>query len=268
MIKIGIVGCGAIGSYLVKTIDKKYKKQVRLAGVCDIDKKKILNLEHVLKKKIKSYSLENLVKNCDLVIEAANGQTAVDVIKQALRFNKDIMIMSVGGLLSQPGILKKINDKKVKLYIPSGAIAGIDALKAAKMGRISSVKLTTKKPVAGLIGAPYLIKHNIDLKNIKKERIIFQGNAEKAVQNFPKNVNVAAILSLAGIGAKKTSVCIVASPEIKRNTHTIEIKGDFGTIISCTENVPSRVNPKTSTMAILSALATLEGILMNAKIGT
>jgi len=268
MIKIGIVGCGAIGSYLAKTIHSRYKGIVRISGICDIDKSKIIKLQRFLKTKIKAYSLAKLAESCDLLIEAANGNTAQETAKQALKSGRDVMIMSVGGLLNNTQLIKKFKKSKSRIYIPSGAIAGLDALKAAKMGKIKSVSLTTKKPIAGLEGAPYLKKQNIDLKKIKKEQIIFKGTAEKAVVNFPKNVNVAAILSLAGVGAVKTRVTIVASRKIERNTHTIEIRGDFGTIISCTENVPSRANPKTSMLAMLSAMATLEGILKNAKIGT
>ncbi|MCK4994704.1 MAG: DUF108 domain-containing protein [Candidatus Omnitrophica bacterium] len=268
MIKIGIVGCGAIGSYLIRTINKRYKGKVKLVGVCDIDKEKILKINRTLKKKITAWSLIALVKRSDLVIEAANGVTAAEVLKQALVSKTDAMIMSVGGILLNPGLLKEIDKKKIKLYVPSGAIAGLDALKAAKTGKISSVKITTRKPIKGLIGAPYLIDNNIDLKTIKTEKVIFQGSALEAVAVFPKNINVAAILSLAGIGPKKTRVEIVASCKIKRNTHTLEIKGDFGTMISCTENLPSSVNPKTSMLAMLSAIGTLDGILSNVKIGT
>ena len=268
MIKVGVVGCGAIGSYLVKTIDKRYKKRIKLAGVCDIDKHKISKLNRLLKNKITACSLNDLVKRSDLIIEAANGVTAAEVLKQALRVKTDAMIMSVGGILLNPALLEKIEKSKIKLYVPSGAVAGLDALKAAKAGRISSVTITTRKPIAGLAGAPYLIDNNIDLKNIKTEKIIFQGSAQEAVAVFPKNINVAAILSLAGIGPKKTRVKIAASRKIKRNTHTIEIKGDFGTIVSCTENIPSKVNPKTSMLAMLSAIGTLDSMLSNIKIGT
>ena len=268
MLKVGIVGCGAIGSYLIRTINKRYKGKVKLVGVCDIDKGKILKLQGSLNKQLAACSLETLVKRSDLIIEAANGKIAVEVLKKALVLGTDAMIMSVGGLLLQPGLLKKVEKKKIKLYIPSGAIAGLDALKSAKVGRIKSVKITTRKPIKGLVGAPYLIDNNINLKKIKTEKIIFQGSAVEAVAHFPKNINVAAILSLAGIGPKKTRVEIVASRKIKRNTHTIAIDGDFGTIVNCTENLPSSVNPKTSMLAMLSAIGTLDGILSNIKIGT
>ncbi|MFH2137064.1 MAG: aspartate dehydrogenase domain-containing protein [Candidatus Omnitrophota bacterium] len=267
MIKVGIVGCGTIGSYLAKEILKRYKDSVRLMGFCEVDGNKVAKLNRLLRIKLNVYSLEDLTEKCDLIIEAAVGEIAVQVVESALKFNKDVMIMSVGGLLKEPQLFKKVKKSKIKLYIPSGAIAGLDALKAAGMSKIKSVSLTTKKPLAGLAGADYIKKNKIDLNKIKTEKVIFEGTAFDAVAGFPKNINVAAVLSLAGIGAKKTRICIIASRQIKRNTHTIAIEGDFGKIICCTENVPSKVNPKTSQLAVLSALAALDGIIDNIRIG-
>ncbi len=268
MIKVGIVGCGAIGTYLTNEILTRYKNQVRLAGICDIDEKKAKSLKHSLKDRVSTYKLDALVKKCDLVIESAGVGAVKSVIEEAIASNTDVMIMSVGGLLRAPELLNRILKTKLKLYVPSGAIAGLDAVKAARMGKISSVKLITKKPAAGLADADYVIKNNIDLTNIKGEKIIFKGNALDAVAGFPKNINVAAVLSLAGIGPEKTEVCIVASTLVKRNIHTIEINGDFGKIVCCSENVPSLENPKTSELAMLSALAALDGIVRNIKVGT
>ncbi len=268
MLKVGIAGCGTIGSYLAKNIAVKYKGKVKLTGVCEPKREKITALEKVLKRKIKSFSLSGLVKNSDLVIEAAEGRVVGQLLPEVIKYGKEAMLMSTGGLLLRPDLLDTLIRKKIRLYIPSGAIAGLDALKAAKMGRITSVKLTTRKPPAGLKGAPYIVKKKIALEKLKKDTIVFDGTAKQAVAGFPKNINVAAVLSLAGIGAARTRVCIVACPKIKRNTHTIEIEGNFGKILSCTENVPSQLNPKTSQLAVLSALATLDGILSPIKIGT
>ena len=268
MITIGVVGCGTIGSFLVRQILRRYKSSFRLVGVCEPDEKKVARLERSLKQRIGIYPLKVLAKKSQLLIEAAAAHVAKDVVEQAVVFGKDVMVMSVGGLLLHQHLLKKAYKKKIKLYIPSGAIAGLDALKAARKGAISSVKLITKKPIAGLQGAEYIRNNKIDLHKIKKEKIIFNGSALEAVAGFPKNINVAAILSLGGLGAKKTRVCIVASRLTKRNTHTLEIEGNFGKIVCCTENLPSRLNPKTSMLAILSALATLDGILNDIKIGT
>lgn len=268
MLKVGIVGCGTIGSSLVKEILKKYKRQIKFVGVCDIDEEKINSLRSSLGKRVTVFSLDELIKRSDLIIEAASAKVAPIVVEKAMAFCKDVMVMSVGGLLRDPRLLDRLRNRRVKLYIPSGAIAGLDALKAARMGKIESVTLTTQKPWQSLLDAPFVKNKKINLEKIKTEKLIFQGSAQKAVSGFPQNINVAAVLSLAGSGAKKTKVRIIASRLTKRNKHTIEIRGDFGTIICCTENVPAEINPKTSKLAILSALATLDGILNNIRIGT
>jgi len=268
MLKVGIVGCGAIGSYLAGTVARRYRKQIRLTGVCELNAEKVAALRRSLKTKIPVYSLIELIKHSDVVIEAAGAGVVPKVVDGAVTLRKDVMIMSAGGLLMHPRLLAKARSRGIRVYVPSGAIAGLDALKAAKVGTISSVTLTTTKPLAGLAGAPFIIKHNIDIAAIKKERVIFEGSALEAVAAFPQNINVAAILSLAGIGPERTRVCIVASRRVKRNIHTIEIKGDFGTIRSCAENVPSEINPKTSALAMLSAVAMLEGMIDSKRIGT
>ena len=128
--------------------------------------------------------------------------------------------------------------------------------------------LTTRKPLAGLEGAPYFRQKKIRLAGIKAPRLVFEGNALQAVRAFPKNVNVAATLALAGLGAKKTEVRIFTSPTYRRNQHEVEIEGDFGRIQTKVENLPARENPKTSFLAVLSARATLKKILSRVYIGT
>ena len=176
--------------------------------------------------------------------------------------------MSIGGLLGNESLLDKAEKAGIKVYLPSGALCGIDGLKSASVGRIDSVTLTTRKPPKGLAEAPYIIKNNIDLPSIKEETIVFEGTADDAVKGFPQNVNVAAILSLAGLGAANTRVRIVTSPDYTKNVHEVEIKGESGNITTRTENLPSKVNPKTSQLAVFSAIATLEGIVKSVRMGT
>ena len=155
-----------------------------------------------------------------------------------------------------------------RVYLPSGAVCGIDGLKSCRAGSIYSVTLTTRKPPRGLEGAPYLKEKNIRLSDIKGETVIFDGTAREAIKGFPQNVNVCAALSLAGIGADKTRVRIMTSPEYTKNIHEVRIEGDSGNISTRTENVPSKANPKTSQLAVFSAIATLEGIAKSVRVGT
>ena len=267
-LKVGIIGCGTIGSELALACRSRLKDDLDLVGICDKDEKKALMLQKLLEGKVPAMELAALIKNADLIVEAASASISADILKKAVENKKDIMIMSIGGLIGNEDLLKAAAKAGIKVYLPSGAISGIDGLKSGNAGAIDSVTLTTRKPLKGLEGAPYLKEKDIKLADIKNETVIFDGTAKDAIKGFPQNVNVCAALSLAGIGADKTRVKIVTSPAYTKNTHEVEIKGDFGNILTKTENVPSRANPKTSQLAILSAIATLEGIIKNVRIGT
>lgn len=267
-LKVGIIGCGTIGLEIAKACTGRLKDKFDLAAICDIDKDKSEVLKRQVAPKVKISTLDELVKEVDLVIETSSAKISGDILKKTMDKGKDILIMSVGGLLGKESLLKEAERKGTKVYIPSGAICGIDGLKSASMGRIDSVTLTTRKPAKGLEGAPYLKMKKIKLADIKEETVLFEGDAKTAIEGFPQNVNVAAILSLAGIGAVKTKVRIVTSPDYTKNVHEMEISGSFGNIRTRIENVPSRTNPKTSSLAVLSAIATLEAIAANVRIGT
>ena len=267
MKKLGLVGCGTIGREIALAIDRGEIEMV-LSYLCDLDVAKAGSL----KKDLKNFSpeiltIEELVKKSDFVVEAASKDVAPLVLKLCLKEKRDILIMSIGGLLSEEELLTEAR-KNISIYLPSGALAGLDAIKAARLGGIKSVRLTTTKPPQGLEGAPYVKARQIDLKAIKEKKVIFEGTASEAVKGFPQNVNVAALLSLAGLGPEKTMVSIVVDPQEKRNCHEIEVIGDFGRLITRTENLPSPRNPKTSYLASLSAIATLKGLSTSLKIGT
>lgn len=268
MLKVGLVGCGAIGFQLARIFRKKYSKSAELAYLSDqsidraqsLKKKLRLNSVHIV-------SISELVRKSNFIIEAASQQAVTELVPIALRLKKHVMVMSVGGLLRLPKISQK---SKGYISVPSGAIAGIDALLAAKMSGIKYASITTRKPADSLKDAPFfkLSKTKIDLSKIKKPTVIFRGNAFRAAQYFPQNINVAATLSLAGIGPKRTQVTIVASPTYKRNIHEIEVVGNFGRFHTITENLPSKENPKTSALAFYSAMACLDKMFSPLKVGT
>jgi aspartate dehydrogenase len=155
-----------------------------------------------------------------------------------------------------------------RVFIPSGAVCAIDGLKAAGCGKIKKVVLTTRKPLEAFSDIPYIARKKIALNKIKKDTVIFQGDAASAIKAFPQNINIAATVSLAGVGPHKTQVRIVASPHITRNIHELEVESASGRIFSRTENIVHPDNPKTSYLAVLSAMATLKNILEPIKIGT
>lgn len=268
MIKVGIVGVGTIGMELGRRCLSLFKDDVRLVGVVDVDPER----ERAARKEFRlgtKYTLKKLIDRSDLVIEAASAASAYSIAKQAMSQGKDVMVMSTGGLIHKESeIYKLAKDHRSCIYLPSGAIAGIDALKAAGIGKVRSVSLVTRKAPKGFAGAPYVVKHKIRLDKIKEDTLLFEGTAAKAIEGFPQNINVSATLSLAGLGPRKTRVKIYACPGTRVHTHEVSVQGEFGSFVTRTENLPSPTNPKTSRLAILSAIGTLRRILNNVKIGT
>jgi len=257
MISIGIVGCGTIGTEIAKAIDKKVLP-AKLSAVCDVIPDKIKKLKSCINLKPVSADIQKLVRKSDVVVESAGVSSVEKIAKECIKQKKPLLVMSAGYFLLDPSLIELAKKKKCRIIFPSGAIAGIDALKAAKIGGVDSAVLTTTKPPGGLKGAPYFDGSKIDLEKIDKPTVVFEGNAVEALKGFPKNINVSAVLSLAGIGPKKTIVKIIADPAGTRNVHEIEIKGRSGVIRTCTENVPSPSNPKTSYLAVLSAISVLQ----------
>lgn len=268
-IKIGIIGCGTIGSEIAKSVIEKFDGKATLEAIADMDKSKAREfIKSFSNKEIRLLEIDDLIQEVDLVIEAATAEISYNIAKKSLMAGKDVLIISVGGLVGEDNIFLLAEEKNCKIYIPTGAICGIDCVKAAKVAGITSAMIITRKPPKGLSGAPYIIENNIDLDSIDKETVIFEGTALQAVTAFPKNINVAATLSYAGIGLKETKVKIITSKQYVTNSHEIIIEGAFGTMTAKTSSIPSPQNPQTSYLAILSIVSMLEQILSNVKIGT
>ena len=262
--KIGVIGCGAIGSVICKFVDNELNDS-KIVAVCDIDSKKAHELSNTLKSRPLVMDIEHVIRISDIVVEAVSPSIVRQLLEKCIINRKHLMVLSVGGIIQNIDLLDKLT---ARLFIPSGAICGIDGVKAASIGKIKSVTITSTKSPKGLAGAPYVVKNKINLNKIKKKTVIFEGNALEAIEGFPKNVNVSATLSLAGIGPKKTKVKVVVDPNTKINTHEIEVVGSFGKLTTKTENVVSPLNPKTSHLAVLSACATLKRLTGHLKIGT
>jgi aspartate dehydrogenase len=267
-LKIGIIGCGTIGGAIAAACRGRLSDKLDLVAVCDTDASKAGALAGSFRPEVPVLKQEELIEMSDLVVEAASASISAGILSDCITRSKGCLVMSVGGLIDRSDLIDKARSAGVGVYIPSGAISGIDGLKSAMAGGVDSVTLTTRKPPNGLMGAPYLKDKGVDLAKIKGETVIFEGTAGEAVKGFPQNVNVSAVLGLAGIGAKRTRVKIVTSPDYTANIHEIEIKGKSGKITTRTENVPSETNPKTSALAIFSAIATLEQAASSVRIGT
>ncbi|MDD5596153.1 MAG: aspartate dehydrogenase [Candidatus Omnitrophica bacterium] len=270
-LKIAIIGCGAIGGSLAKAIVEDFSRESELVALYDKVPLKAGDLsKRVCKKKnLAVKDLKELINKAELVIEAASAKSSWEIAQQVLAKKRNIMIMSVGGVIDRLKELKGLAGKNnSRVYIPSGAVCGIDALKAVSLKKIKKVLLTTRKNPLSFKGNEYLASKGIDLSKIKKDTILFQGPAKEAVKLFPQNINVASVLSIAGIGENKTQVRIIACPSVGKNIHEVTIDSEAATIFTRAENILHPLNPKTSFLAALSAIAVLKQILEPVKIGT
>ncbi|MFH1305387.1 MAG: aspartate dehydrogenase [Candidatus Omnitrophota bacterium] len=265
---IGIIGCGVIGSALGEYAKKELNREVDRVILYDTVPHRAEALAEKLGSAEIAASVAEVADEADLILEAAAPVAVPEVLRMAVEKKKDAMIMSVGGLLGREDLLQEARESGIKVILPSGAIAGVDALKAAKISGIESVTLTTRKAPRSVKGAPYLAEKGIDAEAITDETVIFEGNATDAMKGFPQNINVAALLSIAGIGPEKTRVKIIVSPAYTRNTHEIEVKSKAGVMTLRVENVPSPMNPKTSYLAVLSAIAALRSYFDPIRLGT
>lgn len=265
--KIGIVGCGNIGRIIALALDSGRIK-ARLGALYDVDEARSRNLAKELKCKPPLASLQGVVDVADLIVEAATPAVMPKIVRLCLMAKKDVLPLSVGGLFGNEDLFDLAKERGCRIHIPSGAIGGIDLVRAAGMGTVGQVTLTTRKPPAHLLATPYLKDKGVNLEKIRKPVTLFEGSAREAVKYFPMNLNVAATLSFAGLGADRTVVKVVADPALKENVHEIEVTGDFGRATIRCENVPSPDNPATSYLAPLSAIALLERITSSVSVGT
>ena len=205
--------------------------------------------------------------HADLAVECAPAAGIEDICRPMLEAGKAVMVLSAGALLARPHLMELAREKGGQIIVPTGALLGLDAVTAAAEGRIASVRMTTRKPPNGLAGAPYLVANNISVDGLNKAKRVFAGNAREAAAGFPANVNVAAALSLAGIGPEQTTIEIWADPAVDRNCHTIEVEADSARFSLTIENVPSE-NPKTGKITALSVLAALRKLHAPLRVGT
>ncbi len=239
-----------------------------MIGIYDHHPETALKLSRRFHPALPLLSRKQIVSRSQLLIEAASSGAVAEFLPEVIRQRKSMLVLSTGGLVQNPQLLRKAAARNIPIYLPSGALAGLDGIKAGSAGTLHSVTLMTRKPPAAFSGAPEVKRRGIRLSRIRRARVLFEGPASKAVRAFPQNINVAATLALAGLGSRRTRVKIVADPLVRQNIHEVEAIGDFGRLRVRVENKPAPENPKTSRLAVLSAIATLKQILQPIRVGT
>ena len=267
-LRVGIGGLGAIGMTLARRIDAGAVPGLALAAVSARDRERATTRLAALSTPVPVVSLAELAARCDVVVECAPAAVFGEIAGAAVDAGRIFVPLSVGQLLAHPELAARAARSGGRIVAPTGALLGLDAVRAAAEGTIHSVTMVTRKPPGGLAGAPHLAANGIDLDGLEAPLKVFDGNAADGVRGFPANVNVAVALSLAGIGPERTRLQVWADPGVTRNTHRIVVEADSARFEMLIENVPSEENPRTGRITALSALATLRRLVAPLTVGT
>ncbi len=263
---IGLVGCGAIGASVARGLRENFADTFTLSLFSDADQAKA----EALAKECggRAAPLEELVEGSDLLLEATTASVMPGVLRAALKGGRPIVILSVGGFVLDPALQAEAEQAAVPIYLPSGAIAGLDGVLALRELGLDEVSLTTVKHPKSLTGIPYLEAQGIDLSTLSEPLTVFEGPAQEAIRNFPANVNVAITLSLAGIGFSRTLVRLVADPSATRTRHTVHARAGDCELTATSTSIPLPQNPRSSLLAVESAFAVFRRLASPLHTGT
>ena len=266
-LRVGLAGLGAVCLPVARKLEAGIDGLV-LTAVAARDADKARRHLPRLGQGIRLGAPGDLHQDCDIVVEGLPPSQFRAVAEPTLRAGRIFMPLSVGQLLEHGDLVALAKQSGGRILVPTGALLGLDAVRAAAEGTIHKVTMTTRKPPAGLEGAPYLIANKIDLKGLTAPLRVFAGTAREGARGFPANVNVAAALSLAGIGPDLTRLEIWADPGIERNMHRIEVEADCARFTLEIAGVPSTENPRTGKITALSTIAALRGLVSPLRVGT
>lgn len=265
-LNVGIAGLGAVGLDVAKRLIAGIPG-LKLVAVAVRDADKARRALPQVGDNIPVRKATELADDCDVVVECLPPALFREVAISAIDKGRIFMPLSVAQLLENDDLIERARLKGARILVPTGALIGLDAVRAAAEGTIHSVKMVTRKPPPGLEGAPYLRDQGISVSGLKEPLKVFDGTAREGARGFPTNVNVAAALSLAGIGPDRTQLEIWADPTVTRNTHTITVDADTARFTMTIENIPSD-NPRTGKSVAPSTVAALRALVSELKVGT
>jgi len=267
LLSVAIGGLGAIGFPVAKRLDRGLPG-FRLAAVAARDPARAEARLAAAGIAVPVVPLAELAERADIVVECLPAGQFLAIAEPAIANGRTLVPLSVGALLDHIDLVDRARETGARIVIPTGALLGLDAVRAAAEGEIRSVTMTTRKPPRGLVGAPYLAERGISLERLAVPLKVFEGNARDGARGFPDNVNVAAALALAGIGPERTRLEIWADPALDRNTHHIEVDADSVQFSMTIRNIPSAENPRTGRLTPLSVIACLRGLAGPFRVGS
>ncbi len=262
--RIIVIGCGSIGTALALAADRL--PEVKNVYLFDTKTEASKTVSSVMAKGTVIESVEEELYHADMVIEAASQDAVREYLPIVIDRGVSMMVMSVGALADDDfrnEIFEKASTTESCIYIPSGALCGLDGLRAATESNLEYVELITTKNPKSIEDVQYVLDKGIVVDDLTERTEVYRGTAREAVKLFPKNINVAAAVSIFGIGFDRTMVTIIVDPETTSNSHELRYGGDFGEAICHTYNVPSPLNPRTSHLSALSATQALKSLVKN-----
>jgi aspartate dehydrogenase len=265
---VAIAGLGAIGLTLARRVDGGDIPGMALTAVAVRDAGRARATIAHFRSPPAIAPLHELADLADVVVECLPSREFAAVARPVIARGRIFMPLSVGALIDHMDLIEHAKTTGARIIVPTGALLGLDAVRAAAEGTITAVTMVTRKPPAGLVGAPLLVKHGISVDGLQEPLRVFAGSAREAIAGFPANVNVAVALSLAGIGPDRTHVEVWADPAVTRNTHTIKVRSNSADLTMTIENIPSEENPRTGMITPLSALAALRRLTSALVVGS
>jgi len=264
--RVAIASLGAVGRVIARQVSEKLP-EYRLSAVTArrLDRARDFVRSHGLAADV--VGLERISENADIVIECAPAQVYREIAEPVIESGKTLITLSVGALLDHWDLVDVARATGGRILVPSGAILALDAVQGVSEGVVHSVRMVTRKPLAGLRGAPFLERQGIDLDHVTEPTLLFEGTAREAVSGFPANLNVSVALSLAGVGPDKTFIEVWADPTVEHNTHRIQVDSDSAKLDFTIQNIPSE-NPATGRLTPLSVVALLRKLASPLQIGT
>jgi aspartate dehydrogenase len=264
--RLAIAGIGTVGVAVARAVASGALPATDITAVAARDVDKCRRTLDQIGCGAPIVSLNDLHRNADVVLECAPAAIFDEIVRPTVSAGKKAVVLSAGALLSHFDLVEVARKNGGQIIVPTGALLGLDAVGAAAQGKIHSVTMTTRKPVKGLLGAPYLVEKKIDIAGLTEPLCVFRGTAREAAIGFPANLNVAVALSLAGIGPDLTRLEIWADPGAVRNMHHIVVESDSARLDMSIENIPSE-NPRTGRITALSVISMLKNMNAPLRVG-
>lgn len=255
--QVAVAGYGEIGRELARWLGDGGVPGLMLSAVATRRPAEVQADLDTLGLAVPAVGYERLADVCDLAVECTSSSLLHVIAEPMLRAGKDIVITSCGALLAHPSLTCLAEEHGARIFVPTGALLGLDAVGASALATDCSVRIASAKHPRALVGAPFFDTHKIDVESLTQATKLFEGPARECAAGFPANLNVAAALALAGVGPDATEAEVWADPTLDTNQHTITVESSAARISMKINNIPSE-NPRTGRITVLSIVNLLK----------